>query len=523
MLKNLLFIFLFLVFCGKSNAQFYGPDNIRISTAGGSGSTLANTDFPDVAFNSKTEQFLVVWQSDDTDQTGVIDNNDQIIGSIVDINGNIIIEDFKISSLEVEDKDLRNRFPKVSYNPILNNYLVVFEGITTSRKTEIYSAIVSSNGSVSNTFKISNTGGSDTDGRSPNLVYNTNLDEFLLIYFKTTFGEGTELFGQRLNTGGLKIGFPFKIDANFDSINVHSSIPSIVFNTTSNEYLIVFQASTTGLDEDIYSAILSETGTVSNPVRLSSRGDLEIEGFGFQSMDAVYNPLEDNYFVVYDNNNVSRSEIDVFGTILDSGLNVITPEFEISKFGTNNPLLDASFPNVVWLASNNYYVTFSAGRSGQNEVYLREVSKTGVVATELLGVSNSSQFSRLGSASKSAMANNADTFLTVFRGDDFGDDSSTIDNEFEIFGKLYKESTLSNSNYEKQLNSSFIPSLVNNSMDLSLFIDDFNTFEIFNFSGRMIYRDDLEHKINLSGLSNGLYIIKLKGDSNFITSRFFKY
>ena len=60
-----------------------GVNDFRVSDAGGSGNTTSNAADAGVAYNELAREFLVVWEADDTDVTGMVDNEFEIFGQLL--------------------------------------------------------------------------------------------------------------------------------------------------------------------------------------------------------------------------------------------------------------------------------------------------------------------------------------------------------------------------------------------------------------------------------------------------------
>ncbi|MCP4407069.1 MAG: hypothetical protein GY807_04785 [Gammaproteobacteria bacterium] len=114
-----------------------GSQLLRISSMGGAANLTFIGRFPDVAYNTIDQEYLVVWEGDDTGA----DDEFEIFGTILNADGSEKVATYKISEMgfaDSTDADFGVRHdgtpgptedtgPAVVYNAINNEYLVVWE------------------------------------------------------------------------------------------------------------------------------------------------------------------------------------------------------------------------------------------------------------------------------------------------------------------------------------------------------------------------------------------------------------
>ena len=136
-----------------ATAQEVGTDDFRISTQGGTGDADFDAQFPDIAYNSTSDEYLVVWHGDR------VVGEREIYGQRVDADGTLLGGAFRISDAGVDDDTLRDaQNPAVAYNattdefdpaaahnPDTGEYLVVWQDYRNlgHRSTDIYGQRVS--------------------------------------------------------------------------------------------------------------------------------------------------------------------------------------------------------------------------------------------------------------------------------------------------------------------------------------------------------------------------------------------
>ncbi|PQJ30968.1 hypothetical protein BST92_03045 [Nonlabens arenilitoris] len=521
-MKNFTTYLLLFIAIQFSSAQFYGPNDFRISDAGGFGSTITEVDFPDLAYNFTIQNYLVVWDSDDTDQNGVVNNNNQIIGRFTDLNGNIQGNDILISSLNLGNNQRRNLHPRITFNTTDNNYLVVYQGDFNSNKTEAYGVIVNQDGTLNTTdFRISFTAANE-DGRSPAIAYNPNLNEYLAIFISRILSTSTtparvEITGQRISNTGVLLGNAFDITNSITAgAQTNGSIPDIIFNPLSNEYLVTYVTSPITNEEEAYATIVSQTGVVGNTVRLSNRGAIDNSGFVNKSVRAAHSIIDNSYLFVYEADNSTAGEYDVFGVIYDAAMNLLVPEFEISQVGGSDTRLDAVIPHVEWLpADNMFYVVFQANPffsdRNEREIFMRSVSSTGTVGANLLRVSEA-PVAAAGSATQPRIVSNGDgALLTVYKAEDTSTQSMMVNGEFEIYGQFYGTATFNEA--EQELTAiNLYPNPALNEIYITG-LDHIFSFSVYDAIGKQVFKKQnhsSDQPISITDFSKGLYFIEIE-------------
>src|SRR6266542_6659011 len=102
-----------------------GVNDFRISFMGPDGDTRFGASFPAVAYNSRNNEYLVVWSGDD-----VTDNEFEIFAQRINaatgaqIGGKIRISDMGPDG----NTSFGGFYPAVAYNSVNNEYLVVWHG-----------------------------------------------------------------------------------------------------------------------------------------------------------------------------------------------------------------------------------------------------------------------------------------------------------------------------------------------------------------------------------------------------------
>jgi hypothetical protein len=197
----------------------------------------------------------------------------------------------------------------VAHNWLSDEYLIVWEDRRSGTDYDIYAQLVDgATGSLIGTnFLISGVG---YDERAPKVIYNDLEDDYLVVWDEETVSGDTDIMGQILDGDGTPIGGPFVICG--DSSD--QQYPAVAFNSTYNEYLIVwmdfrYPASAS----DVFGQIVDETGAL-----IGSDFEVNADSGDQDFPALAYNPDTDTYLVVWEDwrylgRDIYAQEIDSFG------------------------------------------------------------------------------------------------------------------------------------------------------------------------------------------------------------------
>jgi hypothetical protein len=440
-----------------------GTDDFRISDMGTDGNANFDAFDPSVAYNSTNDEYLIVWEGDDNSGS-LVDNEYEIYGQRLDNTGaEIGTNDFRISDMGPDGNANFDAFePGVVYNSTNNEYLVIWYG---------------------------------DDNIAP-LVDN----EF-------------EIFGQRLDNTGVEIGTnDFRIsdmgpngDVNY---GVFPVAPSVVYNSTNNEYLVVWPGddNTAPLVDgelEVFGQRLSNLGAEigTNDFRISDMGPDGDAAYSAFYPFVCFNPVFNNYLVVWtgDDNTAPlvENENEIFGQRLSgAGAEIGTNDFRISDMGPDGDTdYDASFPTAVYNTTNHEYLVVWYGDDNiaplvldEQEIFGQRLSVVGAeIGTNDFRISDmGTNGNTVYSAQTPYVTYNSDNneYLVVWRGDD--NTAPLINNDFEIFGQR-----IDNTGVE---------------------IGD-NDFQISDMGGNAVY-DAALYPVSTYNTTNQEYLIIWSGDDN---------
>ncbi|HEX6928523.1 MAG TPA: hypothetical protein VF267_04700 [Gammaproteobacteria bacterium] len=256
---------------------------------------------PAVAWNPVAEEFLVVWAGDD-DAAPLVDEEFEIFGQRVNVDGELVGERFRISTMgddTVADPDLRAAYdaahPALTVNSETGDYLVTWHG----------------------------------DAGAP------------------LADDEQEVFGRLLGIDGIATGPQFRIsfagadgDASRDATTA-----DVIFNPYSGSYLVAWQADdgNAGLADGEHEVFLQEidaTGALVNaPLQVSSMGPGGDAGYDATRPALAVNPATGDTLVAWQGDTAKgdlvEGELEVFGRVFPAGTGTSGAQARISIMGSD--------------------------------------------------------------------------------------------------------------------------------------------------------------------------------------------
>jgi len=239
-----------------------GVNDFRISDMGVTGDDFDPhfAYYPAVAHNPTDNEYLVVWYGQDN-VGGLVFTENEIFGQRLNANGTEQgANDFRISDMGgTGDGSFQAYQPAVAYNPVDNEYLVVWHGDDNvgglvNNEDEIFGQRLDHQGGEvgANDFRISDmggTGGSGFGASTPAVAYNPLANGYLVVWYGDDnvgglVNEEYEIFGQLLDSEGGELGAnDFRIsDMGGTGTNGFDAVESAVaFAPPATEYLVVWR------------------------------------------------------------------------------------------------------------------------------------------------------------------------------------------------------------------------------------------------------------------------------------------
>jgi len=230
-----------------------------------SAGTGADRRYPSVAYNSKEQEYLVVWEHYDQ-STGSY----SIRGRRVSPSGGMISGEFTIFD---PSPDLALE-PAVAYAYTENKYLIVWTWVQATGTHIAGKTLTVSGGSASlgSTFLISE----DTTGTEPrtqpDLAYNRARNEFLVVWREEFSSSDHDIYAQRVKMAGGEglLGNPLVIWSSGSSDDENPAVAAIPKPSGTGQYLVVWELRTSSSGGDIWGAMVTGDGQAVTPLIIAT-------------------------------------------------------------------------------------------------------------------------------------------------------------------------------------------------------------------------------------------------------------
>ena len=327
----------------------------------------------------------------------------------VTIDPEIGSNDFRISFMGRDAQFDADR-PAVAYNPLWEEYLVVWSGdhnagSLVDGENEIFGQFVDAEtgARVSSVWRISSTGPDGNtayDAYAPAVAYNSTAHEYLVVWYgdddtAPLVDNEYEIFCRRLHLNGHSIGSSRRISSMGPDGNAGYSAytPAVAYNSTANQYLVVWlgddnTAPLVHEEYEIYGQrVDGATGAeIGTDFRLSDMGPDGNAAYDAGVPAVVYNSTADEYLVVWDGDDNTAplvdGEYEIFGQRVDGATGAeIGGDFRISRMGPDgNAAFDAYFPAIAYNSTEDEYLVVWWGDDntaplvdGEYEIYGQRV------------------------------------------------------------------------------------------------------------------------------------------------------
>jgi hypothetical protein len=147
-------------------------------------------------------------------------------------------------------------------------------------------AAVDSATSLGSTFQISFSG---FDTEDPVLAYNPHLEEYLVVWLNDRLSND-DIQAQRVSAGGELIGSPFFVSSGPGG---NRYVPDVAYNFQRQEYLVIWALDTAGSGFELHAQAVTAQGGLTGPDVIFGTGIYSIAGF-----HVAYSTASDKYLVV---------------------------------------------------------------------------------------------------------------------------------------------------------------------------------------------------------------------------------
>jgi hypothetical protein len=217
--------------------------------------------FPDVAYDSTHDQYLVVWEQ------GI-----DVKAKLINATGGPLTSEFTVAQGYVGLDSASN--PHVAYSSTSDQYLVIWQYSGTAGSSidaQVYDYNGAPNGSsfdvVPYRFYVS-----ESPPEEPDLAYNRSRNEFLVTWQQKPSGGDYDIYGRRVKlTGGANVqgsAFSIATSGNDETDPVVAAIPTV---PDAGQYLTAWETES-GIDTNIHARTVSGTGITGTLRSLATTG-----------------------------------------------------------------------------------------------------------------------------------------------------------------------------------------------------------------------------------------------------------
>ncbi|MFK7954622.1 MAG: hypothetical protein AB8B96_00875 [Lysobacterales bacterium] len=481
----------------SAQALEIGPSDFQITQQGPALDSNFRASNPGVAYNTQSNEFLVVWSGSQHPIEPVFET--EIYAQRLDgDSGALLGQPIRVSQMGPDGPPafgnkgdggqppfLEALDPVIAWNGQQNEFLVVWWGDDTTPplvddKREVFGRRLGLDGNpVGDQFRISFMGAQgDTlaEGISPEVIYNPTQGE----YFVTWQGDNIngvfadqefEIWGQRITGGSNALaGGVIRISdmGEVDGDNSFTAADSDITLAGGN-YLVVWEGDDDGGtavdgEQEIYGQLIdASTGTEvgDNDFRISFRGPVGATDYDSGNAVVAFNPQSNQFLVAYngsdDDDGTVRNDIEVYvqgvtlgGSLIGEGQRISSmgPDGVDTYWGLGPQIAYDSLAGeflIVWIGENDT----GALINNEFEVYGKPLTATGnaVRPRRRLSQMRPDGLSYAG-AGLPRLARNPTTnqFLMVFSGNDSRD--GLAPREREIFGQFLFLDIVSSTSFE---------------------------------------------------------------------------
>jgi hypothetical protein len=237
--------------------------------------------------------------------------------------------------------------PRVSYNLLHDEYMVVWTNIRGGGAAkDIYARRVRGDGTLSPVFAII----SDANAYNydPDVVYNPLQDEYLVVWTYDVSPTDSDIWARRVLWNGAELDQPqyqkFQISRPGDTGDKQLN-PAVTYNSTKNEYLVVYE-NAFGTLSDIDAIRIQAADGMQVGWATVATGAFEYR----KSPDVAYHPASDSYLLAYTHEtNLIFDPRLIHSRLVSPDLKILGSETKISDGNEQN--------NVSIAASDEGFIT----------------------------------------------------------------------------------------------------------------------------------------------------------------------
>ena len=307
---------------------------------------------PAVAYNDRHDEYLVVWENDR--------------GATRDIYAQRVAGDGTLKSWFIVSSTANKwtYLPDVAYNPLQDEYLIVYTYLASVGDDDIWARRVRWDGSDLNQSQYQEFPVNIENGIQwyPAVTYNGTSNEYLVVYENNWSATLRNIGAQRVRAGDGQLLGPTSGYSIASAPNTIRRLPDVAYNPARNEYLIAYTYQYSATDGDIYGKTVSF-----NPMTLSSEIQIISDAANQDAVTLAAGP--DEYLAVW-SNSLNPSGTAIYGRRV-TGAGALQPYIILTAYSGQTHVE----PAVAYGNIYGYLVTwrYASGGAPDDEIYGRFV------------------------------------------------------------------------------------------------------------------------------------------------------
>lgn len=226
--------------------------------------------------------------------------------------------------IAISERSSEEYSPAIAYNSNHNEYLVVWENAWPGGHHDVYAQRVSSSGQLLSWFAVSSNSNSQME---PSVAYDPVNDRYLVVWLYDVWGNGSDwdVYGRFIPWSGPSGALADFMICNWNSNQAH---PTVAYARAQEEYLVVWMNASSGIPSYISARrVFAQGGFPTNNGFTVSSGP-EKRDFP----DVAYNLARNEYLVTWD---VEKGSLDIYGLRLTGTGMALGGEFGIAGWTAN--------------------------------------------------------------------------------------------------------------------------------------------------------------------------------------------
>jgi len=362
---------------------------IRVSVTGTDGDATRDAFDPAVAYNPRLKQYLVAWEADGLATEGENEIFARRLGGAGGlIGGQVRVSTTNLdgdADRDATDPDVaynskRNQYLVTwegDHNELEDEDEIHFQRLSAT------------GGELGGDTRITTTGpGGDAlfDALDAEVAYNPKADQYLIVWEADMPTEGeVEVFGQRIAAGGAELGPELRLSTTGPDGDTtrDATDPDVAYGAKRNQYLVVFDADGEAPDESeiFVQRVAGGGGQLGGDTPISTTGAAGDTTRGAIDPRVAYTARQKEFLAVWEaDGHATADEFEIFGQRLAAAGRQLDGDFRISQVGADGDIDKDVFDPALAAGNGQYLTAFDAdglATDDEFEVFARRIAAPG--------------------------------------------------------------------------------------------------------------------------------------------------